>query len=112
MVATRRQIETIADDYVRNLQKRGIRVQQVILFGSYARGEAADDSDIDMAFISDDFEKYNILERQKILAACRNGFAPTEVLGYSKAGLEAKASRSSLAAAILREGELIYANPS
>ena len=108
MVATRRQIEAIAADYVRNLGKRGIRVQQVILFGSHAWREAREDSDIDLAFISDDFEKYNILERQKILAACRNGFAPTEVLGYSKTALKAKASRNPLAAAILKEGQTIY----
>ena len=108
MVATRQEIEAIATDYVRSLKKHGIRVEEVILFGSYARGDARDNSDIDLAFISDDFEKYNAVERQRLLAACRNGFAPTEVVGYSRRMLREKASSSPLAEAVLSKGQPLH----
>ena len=35
----------------------GSRLREVILFGSYARGEAAADSDVDIAFVLDDFDR-------------------------------------------------------
>ena len=35
----------------------GSRLREVILFGSYARGEAAADSDVDVAFVLDDFNR-------------------------------------------------------
>ncbi len=35
----------------------GSRLREVILFGSYARGEAAADSDVDVAFVLDDFDR-------------------------------------------------------
>lgn len=41
--------------FIKELQKQ-IRVEQVILFGSYNRGKPRDYSDIDIAVISPDFE--------------------------------------------------------
>ena len=39
------------------LTEKGIRVDKIILYGSYARGKARPDSDIDVAVISRDFGK-------------------------------------------------------
>ena len=50
----------------------GIRVEGVILFGSHARGEANEGSDIDLLIVSPDFEGLNTrarLERLGVAAA-------------------------------------------
>ncbi len=43
--------------YVLLLRQTGINVSQVILFGSYAKGLAKPDSDIDLAIVSSQFGK-------------------------------------------------------
>jgi predicted nucleotidyltransferase len=45
----------------------GIRAEGVILFGSHARGEAREGSDIDMLIVSPDFEELNTRERLELL---------------------------------------------
>lgn len=36
---------------------KGVRIEKMILYGSHARGDATEFSDIDIAIISEDFEK-------------------------------------------------------
>jgi len=49
-------IQPILDELKAGLQAiYGPRLRQVILFGSYARGEADGDSDIDVAIVVDDY---------------------------------------------------------
>lgn len=48
-------LDSLLKNYIQELQK-SIRVEQVILFGSYGRGSPHDYSDIDIAVISPDFE--------------------------------------------------------
>ena len=43
--------------FLKLLQRKGIRVSEVIIFGSYGKGIALKDSDIDVAVISDQFGK-------------------------------------------------------
>ncbi|MBN2148094.1 MAG: nucleotidyltransferase domain-containing protein [Anaerolineales bacterium] len=66
----------------------GIHVDEVMLYGSQARGTALPDSDIDLIVVSPDWEAYNQRERLEILgvAAARilepvqaNGFTPQEI---------------------------------
>lgn len=52
--------------YVRSLS-REIRVQRAILFGSWARGDYLDDSDVDLIVLSDDFEGVPLEDRLVIL---------------------------------------------
>jgi predicted nucleotidyltransferase len=49
----------------------GIHVQQVILFGSHARGEAHEDSDIDLLIVSSDFASLPDLEGRRLLSRAR-----------------------------------------
>jgi len=50
-------IQPILDELKEGLRAiYGDRLKDVILFGSYARGEARTDSDIDVAVVLDDFE--------------------------------------------------------
>ena len=48
--------------FVHDIQLRGISLSHVILFGSYARNEQRDYSDIDIALVSDSFEGLSILD--------------------------------------------------
>ncbi len=51
-------IQPILDELREGLQAiYGVRLQGLILFGSYARGEAAPDSDIDVAVVLDDYAR-------------------------------------------------------
>ena len=49
-------------DFVKEIQLRGISLSHAILFGSYARNEQHDYSDIDIALISDNFQGLSILD--------------------------------------------------
>jgi predicted nucleotidyltransferase len=109
MVKTKTELKKIANDYVKRLRNQRIRVEKVILFGSYGRGTPRDDSDIDLAFISEDFDRYNLLERQRILANCRQGFTPTDVVAYSPAMLNKKKRSSTLIQQILADGVTLFA---
>jgi uncharacterized protein len=54
--------KNIIDRYARLLKQKGIKVSKIILFGSYAKGTAKPDSDIDLAVISSQFGQDNLKE--------------------------------------------------
>ena len=49
-------IKSIINKYIDEVKRNKIVVEKVYLFGSYARGTATEDSDIDIAIISNDFK--------------------------------------------------------
>jgi len=53
--------------YVATLRENGIPVQRVLLFGSWARGSASEESDVDIALISDKFTGDRFEDRRKIV---------------------------------------------
>lgn len=52
--------------YSAALEERGVRVERIVLFGSYSAGTARPDSDIDVAVVSPDFGR-DRYEESKIL---------------------------------------------
>ncbi|OGS17603.1 MAG: hypothetical protein A2219_01180 [Elusimicrobia bacterium RIFOXYA2_FULL_50_26] len=48
--------------YKQLLKEKGIKISKLIIFGSYAKGTAMSDSDIDLAVISSQFGKDKIKE--------------------------------------------------
>jgi len=52
--------------FVRLLKQQGISVSKVIIFGSYAKGNANPDSDIDIAIVSSQFGQ-DIVEEMMLL---------------------------------------------
>ncbi len=63
----KRKIEEIITYIKELLEERGIRIDKIILFGSYARGNYGKDSDIDVVIISKDFSGKGIFRRAKLL---------------------------------------------
>ncbi|OGU16249.1 MAG: nucleotidyltransferase [Ignavibacteria bacterium GWB2_35_12] len=60
--------------YLDELNKNNIKVRKAILFGSYAKGNYNEWSDIDLAIVSDDFEglRYNDLDKIRKFNAVTN----------------------------------------
>ena len=84
---------------------------QVILFGSYARGDAQEDSDWDFLVIEPELQdKFNEMVRlRQVLRPLR---IPVDVLVYSQA--EITQMQSSCTTAVywaLQEGKVLYATP-
>ena len=67
MAETRQTIKKIIYQYIYNLEALGISVHKVIIFGSQAKGTFTEDSDIDIAVISNEFEMTGLWERTKYL---------------------------------------------
>jgi len=57
--------------YEKVLREQGIRVDQIVLFGSYAKGDANEWSDIDIAVISPDFGDDYCADRVRLMKLAR-----------------------------------------
>lgn len=60
------EIKHIINQFVKAIEK-DIKVKQVILFGSYAKGEIKPSSDIDVIVVSPDFDKIDEVEAMQYL---------------------------------------------
>jgi predicted nucleotidyltransferase len=108
MVRTRSQIKKLVSQYVRNLEAMGIRVQTVVLFGSYARKNAHAGSDIDLAVIAPQFARLNIRERYEMLGLANMELrAPIQAIGYAPRQWRYP-ERGSFIDEIQRTGQTIY----
>lgn len=96
MVKTTPELDVIVQRFRAELEKMGIRCEQILLFGSQARGTAVEGSDIDLFVVSSDWASYNDRERFEILgtAAARilepiqaRGVTPEEIAGHRLAPL-------------------------
>ncbi len=91
MVKKRREIKKIVSRYKESLETLGIKVSQIILYGSYARNRAKEYSDIDIAVVSADFKKLDLFERQEILSKAHHKFnEPIEPIGLTPEQLKEK----------------------
>ena len=62
MVKKQSQIKKTIKDLVDSLKRKGIKVNKLILYGSYANGNPRPDSDIDVAVVSSNFGKDRVEE--------------------------------------------------
>lgn len=62
-----KQVKAIIKKYIKTLLQDGIKIEKVILFGSYAENKAKDNSDIDLCIISKNFGKNKIEEMSYLL---------------------------------------------
>jgi len=49
-------VVTVIQRYIREVQKRGVRISKAVLFGSHAKGLENPDSDIDLLLVGPDFD--------------------------------------------------------
>ena len=75
-------VAEIIAEYIRALKKNNINVNQAILFGSYAKGNYSEWSDIDLAVVSEAFEGSWIKDRKKIRAITLSISSDIQVLPY------------------------------
>ena len=80
-----KEINLIIAKYKQKLETLGIKVQKIVLYGSYASGNAKEESDIDLVVVSDDFRDMDLWERLCLLGRARIGIKkPMEILGLTK----------------------------
>lgn len=75
--------------YCEELARGGIRVTQVFLFGSHARGTPHEGSDIDLIVVSPDFAPLGLLQRLELLGeAAGEVFEPIQAYGVTPEEVE------------------------
>ena len=107
MVATAVELENAISDFIQRLQK-GIWIEAVVLYGSYAHGTAREWSDIDLAVISPDFEGVSIWQRQETIARLTvHRFPDIAPIGYPSSEYH-NPGRHSFLREIIRSGRVVY----
>lgn len=107
------QIKKIAKEAAAILKDK-YPVSAVILFGSYAKGFAKEWSDIDLAFISDKFQRMSDYKRSYILLQVIHQIKLPELKDIEPVGLTWKEyqepEKFSLASQVKKTGKVIYKN--
>ncbi len=87
-------IKRKAEILKRELEREGYRVEAVYLFGSYARGDYLQSSDVDLAVISDQFQGVPFLKRLDIVnrIVWKTNLGNVEVLPLTKKEVEEERS--------------------
>jgi predicted nucleotidyltransferase len=97
MLKRRQKIKEIIERYKRELTNLGIRTEKIILYGSYAKGNPRQGSDIDLIVVSNDFKSFNLRERLELLGlAAGKVFEPIEAFGYTPKELKSEEKESFL----------------
>ena len=110
MVASALELERSIDRF-QELLIHGIRVEAIVLYGSYVTGTPNEDSDIDVAIISPDFEGVPMWRRQEMIADLTmkrdRRLAP---IGYPSSEYH-NPGRHSFLREIVRTGRVVYEAP-
>lgn len=84
MVGRTPELAAITDQFRRELEKMGIRSQEMLLYGSQRWGTAEEGSDIDLIVVSSDWAAYNRRERLELLGvAAARLLQPIQAQGYT-----------------------------
>lgn len=92
------------------LRNSGLSISKIILFGSQAKGESTEESDIDILVISTDFRGKNIFERATLtkdaeVMTIKKFMIPLDIITMTPEEFE---SETSLIADYVKDGEVIY----
>jgi len=105
MVAKTGSIEEIIKKYIEELGKNKIIVSKAILFGSHAKGVATDESDIDVALVSDAFTGDRFEDRRRIVPLRRKIDNRIEPIPFSPADFD---NGGVLAEEIKKNGKPVF----
>ncbi|MBI5300308.1 MAG: nucleotidyltransferase domain-containing protein [Deltaproteobacteria bacterium] len=102
-------LNDVIKKYVDALFKAGIHPEQILLYGSYAKGTADEWSDIDLAIISEDFASISPIQRLELLALATRGLkAPIEAIGYTSQEIAERGKDSILWEEIQNNHRVLY----
>lgn len=95
----------VISNFKKAIESKGIKIDRLILFGSYATGKYRDSSDIDIVVISDDFKDKSYWERIDILSsAIYEVFVPIEAIAMTPREWE---NKESMIVDYAKNGEII-----
>ncbi len=109
MVEKQANIDISIKRYIEALQQK-VRVNKVVLYGSWANGQPGKYSDIDLAIFSPDFGKNKLLELQLLSKLSWDVDESIEAVPYSVNKL-VNPQPSSFVYEILKSGKIVYENP-
>lgn len=89
--------------FVEKLKKK-IDIERVIVFGSRARGDYLEDSDVDLIIISKDFEGVSFYERMDKLILLWESPLDLEALCYTPEEFEEKKKEIGIVSEAIKEG--------
>ena len=95
-----------------NLNKQNLKISKIALFGSQAKGNVTEESDIDIVIVSKEFRGKTIFERVALIKesevlTIRKFMVPLDIIAMTPEEFEGE---SSLIAAYAKEGEIIFAS--
>ena len=87
------------------IESKGVKINKLILYGSYAKGSPERHSDIDLVVISEDFEGKSFWERIDVLTdAIYEVFEPIEAIAMTPEEWE---QGDSMICEFAKDGEMI-----
>ena len=104
-IKTDKDIKQIITEYALQLRNAGIPVEKIILFGSYARNMAKENSDIDLAVVLKEIEEDRFTTRLKLMKYCRNFDDVIEPHPFSNEDFN---MQNPFAAEIMKDGITLY----
>jgi predicted nucleotidyltransferase len=109
-VATESEVEQALRDFVAAL-RRQVRIERVLLYGSYVNGKPHEWSDFDIAIVSPDFEGVPLWRRQEVIASLSVGTDPRITpIAFSSSEYHNPSAHSFLRE-IKRTGRVVYEAP-
>ncbi len=97
-----------AEELAAQLAQRGVTVEKIILFGSIARGDHVDGSDIDLLVVARGWEAMSIGERLSLLYRIWDKPRDATFIPVAPEELERLRGKSVVVAEALKEGIEIY----
>jgi len=105
-----RSINIVIKFLEQSLKDEGLNISKIVLFGSQSEGKATDESDIDIAIISKDFDNKDIFERSNMtkkaeISTLKKFMIPLDIITLTPDEFD---NGSSLISEYARKGEEIY----
>ncbi len=102
------EIKRIVQKFKKELKRFDIKVEEVFIFGSYAKDVEREGSDIDLIIISSDLFTYTLRQRLEILGiAAAHILEPIQAIGFTPEEIEKHAYSPFISEILKNEAMLI-----